>query len=152
MSENWTTERVLEIGRNFQNEDKWHGAHWDTAKLLCDKIEELDRKSFKWTNVKDALPDEAGWYLVFAPTYSGGSSSGLDMHDGVMFSQFKITKDGKKSWSIEVGYHKHPNCVLYWMPLPIPTDNGHFEIQTNRYGGKDKIWIDNKTGESSCLQ
>ena len=37
----WTTERVLEIGRNFQNEDKWHGAHWDTVKLLCDKIEEL---------------------------------------------------------------------------------------------------------------
>ena len=41
MEERWSTERVLEIGRSFQNEDKWHGAHWDTAKLLCDKIEEL---------------------------------------------------------------------------------------------------------------
>lgn len=38
-------ERVLEIGRDFQNEDKWHGAHWDTVKLLCDTIERLQGKS-----------------------------------------------------------------------------------------------------------
>ena len=27
-------------------------------------------------------------------------------------------EDGKKSWSIEVGYHKRPDCVEFWMPIP----------------------------------
>jgi len=99
---------------------------------------------FKWTSVKDALPEKTGWYLVFAPTYSGGSSSGLDMHDGVMFSQFKITKDGsKKNWSIEVGYHKRPGCVLYWMPLPIPTDFGHFKFTNDKWLPR-KYWVEDE--------
>ena len=34
-------EQVLRIGRNFQNTDRWHGAHYDTVKLLCDTIEYL---------------------------------------------------------------------------------------------------------------
>jgi hypothetical protein len=71
-----------------------------------------------WTNVNDALPDKTGFYLVYAPSYFGGSSSGLENIDGVMFSKFTITKSGKKSWSIEVGYHKRPNCVKYWMMIP----------------------------------
>lgn len=65
-----------------------------------------------WISVKERLPDKKGTYLVFAPTYSGGSSSGLDCNDGVMFARWR------KHWSIEVGYHKRPNCVTHWMPLP----------------------------------
>ena len=34
-------ERVLKIGRDFQKQDRWRGAHHDTAKLLCDTIEYL---------------------------------------------------------------------------------------------------------------
>ena len=34
-------DHILEIGRTFQNSDKWHGATYDTAKLLCDTIENL---------------------------------------------------------------------------------------------------------------
>ena len=32
-------EKVLKIGRDFQKQDPWRGAHHDTAKLLCDTIE-----------------------------------------------------------------------------------------------------------------
>lgn len=34
-------EHVLKIGREFQMQDSWRGAHHDTAKLLCDTIEYL---------------------------------------------------------------------------------------------------------------
>lgn len=34
-------EKVLKIGRDFQKQDSWRGAHHDTAKLLCDTIENL---------------------------------------------------------------------------------------------------------------
>lgn len=76
----------------------------------------------EWISVKDRLPETKGTYLVYAPTYSGGSSSSLDCINGVMFSRWG------KHWSIEVGYHKRPNCVKYWMPLPEPpTDIPSFE-------------------------
>lgn len=34
-------EHVLKVGREFQMQDSWRGAHYDTAKLLCDTIEYL---------------------------------------------------------------------------------------------------------------
>ena len=40
-------DHILEIGRNFQNSDKWHGATYDTAKLLCDTIENLRKNGEK---------------------------------------------------------------------------------------------------------
>ena len=40
-----SVEKVLEIGRELQNEDKWHGAQYETVKLLCDTIERLRGKS-----------------------------------------------------------------------------------------------------------
>ncbi len=67
----------------------------------------------QWTSCKDELPELDGVYLVYAPNYTGGSSSGKENHKGIMFSKFK---NGK--WSIEHGYHKRPNCVKAWMPLP----------------------------------
>ena len=68
-----------------------------------------------WISVKDRLPEEKGWYMVYAPSYSGGSSGGLAYHNGVMFSKWS-----GKSWSVEVGYHERPGCVKAWMPLPEP--------------------------------
>ena len=68
-----------------------------------------------WISVKNRLPTEHGWYLVFAPGYSGGSSSGLCVHSGNMFAKWN-----GKTWSIEVGYYKRPGCVKAWMPLPEP--------------------------------
>lgn len=38
---NMDIDHILKIGRDFQNSDKWHGAHYDTVKLLCDTIEYL---------------------------------------------------------------------------------------------------------------
>ena len=102
-----------------------------------------------WISVKDRLPEESGWYLVFAPTYSGGSSSGLNHHEGVMFSQFKIAKNGNKTWSIEVGYHERPGCVLYWMPLPIPTELGKIERHKNDYGMYYNVWVPNDGKEEA---
>lgn len=68
-----------------------------------------------WILVTERLPEEDGWYQVYAPNYSGGSSSGLKNIKGNMYSAFKHGK-----WSIEVGYHKRPGCVKAWMPLPEP--------------------------------
>lgn len=69
----------------------------------------------EWVSVEDRLPDTDGAYLVYAPTYTGGSSSSLDCIGGIMFSRFKHEK-----WSIESGYYKRPNCVTHWMPIPTP--------------------------------
>lgn len=86
------------------------------AKSLNESVE-LVRKlqSPCWVSVTERLPEEDGWYQVYAPGYSGGSSSGLKNIKGNMYSAFK---NGK--WSIEVGYHKRPGCVKAWMPLPEP--------------------------------
>lgn len=73
----------------------------------------------EWISVKDRLPEQDGWYLVYAPWYSGGSSSGLKNVKGNMFSAFKSGK-----WSIEAGYYKRPDCVKAWMPLPNPPKEG----------------------------
>lgn len=37
-------DEVLRIGRSMQEKDTWHGATYDTVKLLCDTIEDLRRK------------------------------------------------------------------------------------------------------------
>lgn len=42
----------------------------------------------EWVSVEDRLPDTDGAYLVYAPTYTGGSSSSLDCIGGIMFSRF----------------------------------------------------------------
>ena len=77
----------------------------------------------EWVSVEDRLPDTDGAYLVYAPTYTGGSSSSLDCIGGIMFSRFKHEK-----WSIESGYYKRPNCVTHWMPIPTPYDIDHIHI------------------------
>ena len=73
-----------------------------------------------WTPCDEGLPEENGTYLVFAPSYRGGSSSGLDVINGIMFSRFKSGK-----WSIEHGYYNRPNCVIAWQPLPEPYNPDH---------------------------
>lgn len=70
-----------------------------------------------WRNVKDELPDETGWYLVYAPKYEGGSSGGKEVHNGIMLSKFIRNKKGNTSWSVEFCYWNQ-NCVKCWMPLP----------------------------------
>lgn len=73
----------------------------------------------EWISATERLPEQDGWYLVYAPDYSGGSSTGLRMIKGIMFSAIKHGK-----WSIEVGYHKRPGCVKAWMPLPETPKEG----------------------------
>lgn len=74
-----------------------------------------------FTYVEQGTPQRDGWYLVYAPSYSGGSSSGLKNIDGMMFCKWAHGK-----WSIEVGYHKRPGCVKAWMPIPRPDSKGQF--------------------------
>ena len=42
----------------------------------------------EWVSVEDRLPDTDGAYLVYAPTYTGGSSSSLDCIGGIIFFRF----------------------------------------------------------------
>ena len=71
----------------------------------------------RWISMEDAHPVENGWYLVYAPSYCGGSSSGKESAGNVMFSKWS-----GKNWSIEVGYHKRPGCVTHWMAIPKPPE------------------------------
>lgn len=82
-----------------------------TLKHLLNKQPTIEPKQ-GWIPCSERLPEEDGHYIVYAPSYSGGSSSGKEIHNGVMFSRFKSGK-----WSVEVGYHKRPNCVKAWMPI-----------------------------------
>ena len=73
----------------------------------------------RWRRVEEELPDEVGSYLVYAPTYIGGSSSAKECKAGVMFARW--LKGGH--WSIEVGYYKRPGCVTHWMPIEPPKED-----------------------------
>ena len=72
-----------------------------------------------WHRVEEEMPDEVGSYLVYAPTYIGGSSSAKECKAGVMFARW--LKGGH--WSIEVGYYKRPGCVTHWMPIEPPKED-----------------------------
>lgn len=72
----------------------------------------------RWVRCEEEMPKEKGWYLVYAPTYRGGSSSGKESAGSVMFSKWS-----GKTWSIEVGYYKRPNCVTHWMPIDTPKED-----------------------------
>lgn len=89
------------------------------ACTAIDDCPAVDTLPAGWVSVSERLPTESSTgrntYLVYAPTYRGGSSSGKEGCGGVMFSKWT-----GKHWSIEVGYYSRPNCVTHWMPLPEP--------------------------------
>lgn len=89
---------------------------WNDA---CDAIADNAPTATRWVRCEDRLPEKVGSYLVYAPTYHGGSSSGKECKAGVMFA--KWLKGGH--WSIEVGYYRRPNCVLHWMPIEPPRED-----------------------------
>ena len=86
-----------------------------TPLQLCDAMPAAST----WHRVEDGLPDKVGSYLVYAPTYGGGSSSEKECKAGVMFARW--LKGGH--WSIEVGYYKRPGCVTHWMPIEPPKED-----------------------------
>ena len=65
-------------------------------------------------------PKEAGWYLVYAPDYTGGYSK--EHINGCMFAQW----DGK-TWSAERYGYQRKGCVKAWMPLSEPPKDGEVE-------------------------
>ena len=69
-----------------------------------------------WISVEDRLPENDGWYLVYAPEYWGHSKIyGLD---GLAYSNFK--HNYKVHWGIERGTGRgYPGIVTHWMPLPV---------------------------------
>lgn len=71
----------------------------------------------EWVSVEERLPENDGWYLVYAPGYFGNSKIyGLD---GLAYSNFK--HNYKVHWGIERGTGRGwPGIVTYWMELPAP--------------------------------
>ena len=90
----------------------------DVAFDMEKRLDEIPAAS-PWHRVEEELPDEVGSYLVYAPTYIGGSSSAKECKAGVMFARW--LKGGH--WSIEVGYYKRPGCVTHWMPIEPPKED-----------------------------
>lgn len=83
-------------------------------------------KRTRWIPVSERPPVKKGWYLVYAPYYSGGSSSGLCNINGKMFAKWN-----GKNWSIEVGYHKRPGCVTHWQFIPESPKEGRDENEAD---------------------
>lgn len=105
-----TKEKIIEI---LEGAKDWNGdVPFEVAVKAISKMAE---NIPQWIPCSERLPKEDGTYLVYAPCYTGGSSSAKEWHDGVMFSKIK---NGK--WSVEHGYYKRPGCVVAWMPLPEP--------------------------------
>lgn len=75
----------------------------------------------EWISVKERLPENDGWYLVYAPGYWGNSKIyGLD---GFAYSNFK--HNYKAHWGLERGTGRGwPGIVTHWMPLPDPPKEG----------------------------
>ena len=73
----------------------------------------------EWVSVEERLPENDGWYLVYAPGYWGNSTIyGLD---GLAYSNFK--HNYKVHWGIERGTGRGwPGIVTHWMLLPAPPD------------------------------
>lgn len=71
----------------------------------------------EWVSVEEKLPENDGWYLVYAPGYWGNSKIyGLD---GLAYSNFK--HNYKVHWGIERGTGRGwPGIVTHWMLLPAP--------------------------------
>ena len=71
----------------------------------------------EWVSVEERLPENDGWYLVYAPGYWGNSQIyGLD---GLAYSNFK--HNYKVHWGIERGTGRGwPGIVTHWMELPAP--------------------------------
>lgn len=71
----------------------------------------------EWVSVEERLPENDGWYLVYAPGYWGNSKIyGLD---GLAYSNFK--HNYKVHWGIERGTGRGwPGIVTHWMELPVP--------------------------------
>ncbi len=100
------------LWNNMEAADWYNNANRDEiAEKLVLEAPTID----EWISVKDRPPENAGWYWVYAPTYSGGSSSPRENHDGIMFAKWS-----GKFWSIERGYYNRPGCVEAWMFLPKP--------------------------------
>ena len=112
--------RLCEIADYWRSKGKRYEAVLlnDTVNAVIDSEPTITQPSGEWISVEDRLPDTNGTYIVYAPTYYGGSSSGLDNINGIMFARRR-----GRNWSIEVGYHKRPNCVTHWMPLPEPPED-----------------------------
>jgi len=60
-------------------------------------------------------PKDVGWYLVYAPNYTGGSSK--EHINGYMFAQWN-----GKTWSVERYGYQQKSCVKAWMALPDLTN------------------------------
>ena len=73
----------------------------------------------EWVSVEEKLPENDGWYLVYAPGYWGNSKIyGLD---GLAYSNFK--HNYKVHWGIERGTGRGwPGIVTHWTNLPAPPD------------------------------
>ena len=111
MSELIEREAVREFIKSYRHST-------DVAFDIEKHLDEIPTAS-PWHRVEDELPDEVGSYLVYAPTYIGGSSSAKECKAGVMFARW--LKGGH--WSIEVGYYKRPGCVTHWMPIEPPKED-----------------------------
>lgn len=97
----------------------------------------------RWIDVNERLPEKTDWYLVFSPSFW---SRNADSVEGLMFAHFKVTKDGKKFWDLERTHNK--SFILYWRPIPIPTEFGDIVVKTAKDGWKTRKWVDHKSGKT----
>ena len=67
----------------------------------------------EWISVKDRLPEEEGWYLVWAPRWRPGRNKEI-VNVAIAFSKFR--PNYKFPWSLESRWDA--GVVEYWSPFP----------------------------------
>ena len=97
----------------------WPGWTYEGIRLLIERQPTLTPPN-EWVSVEEKLPENDGWYLVYAPGYWGNSKIyGLD---GLAYSNFK--HNYKVHWGIERGTGRGwPGIVTHWTNLPAPPDH-----------------------------
>lgn len=85
---------------------------WTVPDELKPSILELLRlqrkeQKYRWVSVKDKLPEEVGFYLVYMPKVTG--------HMEVSFYSAGY------GWDTGIRIYKN-DMITYWMPLPAPPE------------------------------
>ena len=96
----------------------------DDALSELDSAPTIDAEPVRqWISVKDRLPEEKGWYLVYAPAYKGSPSpKRLRNANGRMLSRWT-----GKHWNLEDGYYMTQGTIEYWTLIAEPPKEDEHE-------------------------
>lgn len=107
-------EAILRIRDHIAVHHIGEGCHIKIFEALGMAVEALEER--KWIPCSERLPQEDGWYLVYAPEYCGKNR--VTGRSGIAYSKFE--NKYRVRWGIERGAYAFEGLVTHWMALPKP--------------------------------